>query len=634
MCGIAGIFHYKDNEKIPPASLLESMSEALAHRGPDGKGIFQDQGIGFAHRRLAVIDTSTAGQQPMSTQDKSLWITYNGEIYNFKELRRELEAHGHAFYSGSDTEVILAAYREWGTECIGRFSGIFAFALWDKPKKSLWLARDPLGVKPLFYSDDGKKVVFASEIKAILRDSSISRQVNPEGIDAFFTFSYIPCPMTGLAQITQLAPGEWITFTRHGPSRRQYWQIRFPQQPSALSLPQATERFESLLTRVISRQMVSDVPLGIFLSGGLDSISIAKTIRKNLQKEITAFTVGICGEKSFDEIPDAKKAAEIFGIKLFAEYIQMDKLSLLKDVARHSEEPFSDSSMLAEYILCKMARKNVTVALSGDGADELLAGYDTYRAAALARQYRKIPSFIRRHLIMPLAKMMPIGDSKYNLHQIANRFVNAAEEGEFRDHCCWRIIASNQMKKTLYARGFHNKTAGLDPIGMYEKHLRVLSGKHTLNRLLYADLSFYLPNDMLLKVDRMSMASGLEVRVPFLDTELVEFCAQLPEEYKLKNGKFRKYILRKMLEKDVPPDILKRPKSGFNIPVESWFREKPVTDFFQESLRECADDAAEYLDLASINIILDDHRKKKEDNAHLLFTILMFFLWLRNIKEF
>ena len=633
MCGIAGIFYYKDPQKIPSGLLLESMSSSLAHRGPDGEGVYRSEGIGLANRRLAILDTSSAGRQPMSNRVKNMWVTYNGEIYNFKEIRSLLETKGHIFFSHTDTEVILNAYEEWGVECVNKFSGIFAIALWDAVKKMLWLVRDPVGVKPLFYHDDGRRIVFASEIKAILQDKSIPCDIDAEGLDAFFSFSYTPCPLTALKSIRQVGPGEWLTYTNEGQSHKKYWQLNFPTMQNRFSLPQAVEQFESLFCKVVSRQMVSDVPLGIFLSGGMDSIAILRTVRRKLGQGISAFTLGMGSDKSFDEAPIAKRAAQIFGADIHTEYLNSDKISLFKKIAMIGDEPFGDSSMLALHALCKMTKEHMSVALSGDGADELLAGYDTYRAASFARYYRMIPIWLRKKILTPLARRIPVGDTKYNTHQTINRFINAAEQGEFRDHCCWRIIASDQIKKKVYSPQFFAATNKFDPVGLYEKYMRVLPGKNMLNKMLYADMAFYLPNDMLIKVDRMSMANGLEVRVPFLDTELIEFCSQLPEAYKLHNGKTRKYILKKMLTKDVPRGILNRKKSGFNVPIEAWFREKEVTDFFYGSLNEVEASAAAYLNLNAVMELLECHRRRKEDNAHLLFALLIFFLWMKNLHD-
>lgn len=634
MCGIAGVFYYRDSQKIPDPYLLRSMAEALAHRGPDGNGVYAEKGIGLAHSRLAVLDTTSAGNQPMSSLDGAIQITFSGEIYNFREIREELENKGYRFRSRTDTEVVINAYQEWGVESINKFSGIFAFGLWDEKKRLLWLARDHLGVKPLFYHDDGSRISFASEIKAILKDRTVPREINPDGLNAFFSFSYVPSPLTGFKHINQLLPGEWMVCTERDKKKKKYWKVDSGQQNYNVSLDEATEKLDSLLTKVVRRQMVSDVPLGGFLSGGLDSTAVVRAMKKSASKDFSVFTMGF-KHSSFDEVHFAEKVASILDIKIIKECLNMDAICVLKEIAKYTEDPFADSSSLPLYVLCKLAKKHVTVALSGDGADELLAGYNTYRASNYAEFYRKIPRFLRANVIRSLASKIPVSDRKYSLHQTANRFINAAEEGKDRDHCYFRIIASETLKDSIYSSEYRNETKDRDPVRLYEQHIHAFpDASEKINRLLYADLNFYLPNDMLVKVDRMSMANGLEVRVPFLDTELVNFCANLPAEYKLHKGRITKYILRKILSKDMPESIVNRPKSGFNVPIEAWMREKKIADFFMDSLNSARKDASRYLDLSQIERSLRNHLKRTEDNAHFLFTTLMFFLWLENIQKF
>jgi asparagine synthase (glutamine-hydrolysing) len=632
MCGIAGLFEYKNSHPVSE-QLLKKMTDSLAHRGPDAEGIYISGPIGLGHRRLSILDLSEHGNQPMKILDGRMVITYNGEIYNYIELREELTQRGHKFFSTSDTEVIIRAYHEWGAECLKKLSGIFAFAVWDEQEQTLFLARDHLGVKPLFYSIDSKVFRFGSEIKAILCDPRVKCDFSDEGLDAFFTFGYSTTPITGLQAIQQLLPGHYAKVDANGIEINQYWKIPYQEKQVDKPFDELLSEYESIFNEVVRRQLRSDVPVGVFISGGLDSSAVALSINQLNRQDVTGFSVGFT-ESSFNELPFARQVAGTLGIQLIEENLDFNAVELIQEVSKFSEEPTADSSMIAVYLLCKMTSRHLKVALSGDGADEILAGYETYRANQLATYYRMIPSIIRRSLIKPAVRSIPISNRKYNLHQLANRFVNGAETGPGRDHCCWRIMFDNALKDRLYTENFRSRTHSYDPVGRYfnalegpPEHLGALAG------YLNADTTFYLPNDMLIKIDRMSMAHGLEVRVPFLDIDMVTFCMNLPPDFKLHKGKIRKHILRQSLRGKLPQQILDRPKSGFNIPVEHWMRQIKLKELLFDLIRKNDNSISEYLKIDQVEQLWSEHYHRRKDYGHVLFTILMFALWCRNIKS-
>jgi asparagine synthase (glutamine-hydrolysing) len=546
--------------------------DTLSHRGPDDKGIYQDQNIGLGHRRLSILDTSVRGRQPMSTSDNKVWIVYNGEIYNFENLKKTLEEKGHLFLSTSDTEVLLHAYLEWETKCVNFLNGIFAFAIWDSRYNRLWLVRDHIGIKPLFFSEHKGTVYFASEVSTLLTFPDIPKDPDPFGIDAYFTFGYVPAPQTGYKHIKQLLPGQYLLFEQEAKKFREYWNLPLENPKIKLDEQDCVEEFDRLFTKVVSRQMVSDVPLGAFLSSGTDSFAVVRAMRKSNLKEISAFSIGF-DDKRYNELPYTELAAKALGVSLISKCLSSDFNELLERINPHCSEPFADSSCLAVYLLSKLASEHVKVVLSGDGADELLGGYSVYKANNYADIYRKIPEFIRSEIIKPIAYWLPDIGGKYTLREKTRRFIYGAEKGKFRDHASWRTIISQELKKQIYTPEFWKEVKDFDPIDLYVEYLYHAKkrGASDFDCYLYADMRFYLPNDMLVKVDRMSMAHSLEVRVPFLDLEMIDFCWRLPQRLKIKNGKL-KYIIRKSISDSYPASLQKLPKSGFNVAPPTNFK--------------------------------------------------------------
>ncbi len=625
MCGIAGVFHYSSHERPVERAIVAAMTRTLAHRGPDGEGIFTAPGIGLGHRRLAILDTSEAAAQPMSTEDGSVVLTYNGEVYNFRELRTSLEKAGHRFRSDSDTEVLLEGYRAWGTGLLDRIQGIFAFGLWDEAQRRLLLVRDPLGIKPLFYADDGRTIRFGSEVKAILRDPEVSREVDLNGLSSFLTLSFSAAPATGFRAVRQLEPGQCAVVDSSGVRLRRYYEIGYARSYRRGKFSEELEAFESLMDRVTKDQMVSDVPVGAFLSGGLDSAAIVRSMTRAGAGTVQALSVGF-DVLGFDESRAAAASAEALGVSLHVERMQLVP-ELVQRISLHVEEPMADSSILPVWLLCEAARKRFTVAMSGDGADDILAGYDTYQATLMASHLRRIPSAIRARALK-LADRLPVSDRKYGLRRVATRLLNGISRGPGRDHASWRIIFDEQLQERVFSEEL--KRAPVQPLDEYARYITAVPPeREALLGLLHADTAFYLPNDMLVKVDRMSMAHGLEVRVPFLDVRMVDFAANLDPSYKLNGIAGRKHILRESLRKSIPAHVLRLPKSGFNAPIETWFR-GPLRDLLLDTIRVVRPELGLLLRVDELERILDEHVRRQADHAHALFCALMLALWVHN----
>lgn len=626
MCGIAGIFQYghsPDARLSEPAGL--AMTEVLRHRGPDGGGLLVAPHLLLGHRRLAILDPSRHGRQPMSDEQHRVWLAYNGEIYNFHELRRTLEQRGHQFRSQTDTEVLLRGYLEWGRAVVERLNGMFAFALYDTAASALWLVRDGTGIKPLFYRDDGTRLWFGSEIKAILADPQVPRRPDWPALDAFFTFAYVPAPATGFAGIRQLLPGEWLVAQRGRVETRRWFRLPYPDGPQNWSQEESIDRLDSAVGAAVTRQMVSDVPLGTLLSGGLDSAAVLRAMQRATSAPVSAFTMGF-DEPTFDESRLAAQVADHYAARHHVQTLPPATAELLPALLAHAEEPLADNSLIPVYVLAQFARRHVTVALSGDGADELLAGYATYRASRWAPWYRRIPGPLRRWILEPLVHRLPPSQRKYGWTQLAQRFVAGAAERPPRDHASWRQILTPAQKRRLYGARWQ-QFGDLDSIGWYAAAAAdAPDWLSPLERQLHMDLTFHLPNDMLVKVDRMSMAHSLEVRVPLLDNEVLATCLAIPARWKLRGH--GKWVLRQLLAQDLPPSIVRRKKSGFLVPLESW-----LAGAWQPLLREYLTPqwAAETdaLRWGELRAMLDAQQAGRRDFAYPLFTLLMFSLWWR-----
>jgi asparagine synthase (glutamine-hydrolysing) len=623
MCGICGVLHF--NGQHPSVDVVSCMTESLRHRGPDGRGIHVDSEIGLGHRRLAIIDLSPDGKQPMSNEDGTLWITYNGEIYNFVEIRRELQQMGYIFRTQTDTEVILKAYENWGVDCLSRFNGMFAFALWDTTLGRLWLVRDRLGVKPLFYCHRPDRLLFGSEIKAILCDPIIERRINLTALHHYLSLNYMPAPYSLFDGIYQLLPGHYLLIYNDGRYKEEsYWDVSYMNKRHE-SEQELLANFDYELSRAIERHLVSDVPLGAFLSGGVDSSTIVYWMAKQQENPITTFSIGF-EDNSYSELYYAQQVADACCTDHHTKIVTPDAIEILPRIIWHAEEPTADSSMLPLYYLAQMAREKVKVALSGDGADEIMAGYETYQAYYWAHLYRKIPSFIRQHLIRSIVEKLPISYAKVSVDFKLKQFVRGAELDPDASHAYWRISFDEAMKFDLYTTDVRQALLEIDTIELYRQIFAQTDATQSLERMLYVDTRFYLPNDMLVKIDRMTMAHSLEARVPFLDYRLVEFIATIPVQFKLKGWKQKKYLLKRSLDQHLPQAEPWRKKQGFNVPIGKWFL-KELRDFTGDHLSPQQIQRMGLFRPEQVIQLFNEHITGKQDNSHQLWGLLCLSLW-------
>jgi len=628
MCGIAGILRF--DGKQADREILKCMTDAVAHRGPDGEGSYVSGPIGLGHRRLAIIDTSLAGKQPMANEDGTIWITYNGEIYNYREIASDLRTLGHHFCSKTDTEVVLHAYEEWGVACLERFNGMFAFALWDEKLQRLWLVRDRIGIKPLFYSHLPDRFLFGSEIKAILCDDELERSIDYEALSYYLALFYTPAPYTLFRRVRQLLRGHYLLVDASGQAQDvEYWDLTYHEEYNRTDQDYIDE-FSHILQDAVRMRLVSDVPFGAFLSGGIDSSAIAYWMAQNLNVPLKTFSIGF-NESSYNELEYAAQVGKLVGAERHEKIVDADAAHILPELIWHSEEPTADSSMVAVYYLAQMTRQHVSMTLSGDGADESMAGYETYQAYYLRRLYHFLPELVRRKVICPLVMSWPASDRKISLDYKLKRFVVGAERPSEEAHAAWRIILDADARENLLAPLGGRPGVQADFMDLYRALFARTNAQHPLNRLLYVDTRFYLPNDMLVKVDRMSMAHGLEVRVPFLDHRIVEFLAGVPPRLKLKNFFGRKYILKEAMKSALPKEIIARKKEGFNLPHPRWIKNelKPfvLEQFSPSNLKDIG-----LLDARAAQQLLEGHFSGQVDNSYQIWCLLILVLWWQRFQ--
>jgi asparagine synthase (glutamine-hydrolysing) len=629
MCGVAGLLHFDNSPACE--SVVRAMARTLAHRGPDASGAFVSGPAGLGHRRLSIIDLSEAGRQPMANENGSVHVTFNGEIYNFLELKKELQNCGHAFRSNSDTEVIVHAYEEWGVDCVHRFNGMFAFGLWDDNQQRLWLVRDRMGIKPLFYAVLPDRILFGSEIKAILAAPGAPRRLDNEALALYLQLNWTPAPRTLLKDVRQLEPGQFLTADAKGHvGVTTYWDLEFRENEKR-SDQEWIEEFEARVEQAVRLRLVSDVPFGAFLSGGADSSTVSWFMAKNLSEKLKTFSIHF-GEPTYDEDAYARAVAGTIGSEHHQNKVTAELATVLPDIVKHAEEPTADSSMVAVYYLARETRRHVTMVQSGDGADELLAGYETYQAHYIHRMFRTVPGFVRRGVMQPLVNRLPVSDTKVSWDFKLRQFLGGADLRGEDAHACWRMIFPKDLRDKLLAPLAGEPGAQADVIDLYRAHFARTQAKHPLNRLLYVDTRLYLPNDMLVKVDRMTMAHSLEARVPFLDHTLAEFMASIPPYLKLKNFRHKKYILKTMMDGKLPRTVLWRKKQGFNIPVARWAR-GDLKPFVLEHLSRRRITDMGILDPGVVQSLLEDHFENRADNSYRIWCLLTLSLWWRNIFE-
>ncbi|MCX6355912.1 MAG: asparagine synthase (glutamine-hydrolyzing) [Candidatus Aureabacteria bacterium] len=619
MCGIVGICR-SDVLTDQDRCFLEAASETLAHRGPDAHGTWISERAGFAHRRLSIIDIE-GGAQPMHDASERYTIVYNGEIYNYREIRRTLESNGVVFRTNSDTEVALNAYALWGPGCVARFNGIFALGIWDGREQTLFLARDHMGVKPLVYWSAPGCLIFASEIKALLCHPAVTTDVDLCALSDYLSLGYTLCPKTIYRDIRKTPPATWIIWQKGQLHSKRYWDLSafaHNPPPRTISEEAAIEELRSHLNRSVRAQLVSDVPVGAFLSGGIDSSTIVKEMVSSISDTVKTFSIGF-KERSYNESSYARLAAEWIGTQHFERVVSQDLAALLPKLVACYDEPFADTSAAPTFLLCKWAREFVKVVLSGDGGDECFAGYDTYVADKLQMWYRRVPALIHRAILSPLTSLIPSTHRKVSWDYKIKQFVRHAQSTPEEAHYSWRLIFSEEEKRRLMGPDIYRSLEGYTPFDVFMSHYADVPDAAPLNRSLYVDAKTWLVDAMLVKVDRASMAHGLEVRVPLLDRELVEFAMSLPPRFKLQ-GLRTKAILKKAMADSLPPGIIDRKKRGFNAPVAHWierFGEKPPSGG-TGALEGCPQLWPE---------LMREHRAHRADNSFKLWTLLLWLRW-------
>lgn len=620
MCGICGYIDYRSGIE-GRRGILEAMNGLMSHRGPDGDGLHLEGNVGLGHRRLSIIDLS-GGAQPMGNAEGTLQVVFNGEIYNYRELRKELSDKGFPFRTNSDTEVIIQGYAAYGDGVISRLEGMFAFALWDARKKRMLVARDRLGKKPLYYHAGKDRFLFASEMKSLLAEPAVPRVIDPQAVDQYFSYGYIPAPSTIFKDIAKLRPGHFLVWENERIRVASYWDVRYgsggtggPGGP-ARSEDDYADELQAILEESVRKRLISDVPLGAFLSGGLDSSVVVAMMAKIAGANVKTFTIGF-EEQGFSEAGDARLVSDTFATEHHEFTVKADALSILPDLVWHFDEPFADSSAVPTYYVSKMAKSQVTVVLSGDGGDELFAGYKNYSKSNALERYRAIPRFVRERLFGAVGASLPLSaPGKFWLLEQSR--LEWAEEFPLLE--LFPPIKAGLFSEDLMRRARASQTA--------ESSLRYWSHAWELprmSRMQYLDTKVYLGEDILMKVDKMSMAASLETRAPLLDRKLVEFAASVPPEMQMKDGS-GKYLLRKVAARILPDAILKKKKQGFAIPQGQWFR-KELRDFTRETLTSKRFAARGYFRQQSVEAILREHAKGRRDYSHWLWALVNFELW-------
>jgi asparagine synthase (glutamine-hydrolysing) len=625
MCGICGQL-YSDRQREVQAKIIGRMCESIAHRGPDDQGVFVSGHLGLGARRLKVIDLET-GHQPMANEDESVWIVFNGEIYNYRSLSDELKKKGHRFKTKSDTESILHAYEEFEEDFLQKLNGMFALAIWDARRQRLLLARDRLGIKPLYYYFDGHKLVFGSELKSILQAPEIDRSIDLMALNNFVTFEYIPSPRSIFQKVRKLEPGHYLFWEGKDLIKRSYWQLSV--QPRLQK--DAPERLRELMVDAVRLRLVSDVPLGAFLSGGIDSSIVVALMAQLTEEPVKTFSIGF-QESSYNELGYARTLAERYATDHREYVIEADALELTEKLIAHFDEPFGDFSIFPTYLVSKMARREVTVALTGDGGDELFGGYDTYLAQKFDRRfYHWWPKIIKRRIWDPLADGLTPREGKKGLINTFKRFIQGSRLPAELLHARWMIFLTEQERSRLFSREVQRQLADSDPYDFIRHHASQVGQVDELSRSGYVDLKSYLADDILVKVDRMSMAVSLEARVPFLDHRVVEFAFTLEPDLKIRRWQ-TKFLLKKTMADLLPPAIQRRDKQGFSIPIKNWIRGQlrpMMTDLLSQSRLK----RQGFFNGPWVSRLVSEHLRGVENHSHKLWALMVFESWHETYME-
>lgn len=621
MCGICGKLNL--DSKPVDDSLLKKMTDCLSHRGPDDEGVYIKNNIGLGHRRLSIIDLSPLAHQPMSNEDGTVWIVYNGEIYNYLELREDLLKKGHTFRSRSDTETIIHLYEDHGVDCLKYLRGMFAFAIWDEKDRSLFLARDRIGKKPLYYWNSYDTFVFASEIKSILQDENFLRKPNYIAIHHYLTYQDVPSPWTAFQGIKKIPPAHYLILKNGHVEVKRYWKLSY--------LPKHRVDVKNLKNEILERlkiavkiRLISDVPLGAFLSGGIDSSATVAMMSEIMSEPVKTFSIGF-KEKAYDELRYARIVAKKFQTDHTEFIVEPKAFEVIDKLVWHYNEPFADSSAIPTYYVSKLAREYVTVILNGDGGDENFAGYGRYVANEFSRMiHRFFPTSIAKALL-PFVMVLPHGNNPNNFFWRLKRFVQEYIKSPELRNAYWLCHFTTEMKNSMYTDDFSSNVSSVDSFDLLLDKYSDAEADNFLDKTLYADVMMYLPDDLLVKVDVASMANSLEARSPFLDHEFMEFVAKIPAELKLK-GRNTKHILKDTLKGILPDEVLFREKMGFGVPIDHWFRDELRDMAYDVILSEKAISRG-YFRKEAINKILDEHTSNKWNWQNHIWNLLMLELW-------
>jgi len=626
MCGITGIV--RNDRRDVDEALLARMCASIRHRGPDDDGFYVKGPVGLGMRRLAIIDLKS-GQQPIHNQDRTAWIVFNGEIYNYRELRDGLEKLGHTFYTNSDTEAIIHAYDRYGADCPSYLRGMFAFAIWDERSQQLFLARDRVGKKPLLYAQVNGQFVFGSEFSALLQHPDIGKDIDAEALHHYLSFMCVPAPLTAYRAIRKLEPGHSLRYRKGEIEIERYWQPDFSKKID-IGEEEAGRRAIEILRDAVKVRLMSEVPLGAFLSGGIDSSAVVALMSEESSGPVKTFSIGF-EEQDFSELQHARRVAEHVGADHHEFIVRPDALEVLPILVEHYGEPYADSSAIPTYYVARETRKHVTVALNGDGGDESFAGYERYAAMRLAERYHRIPSVLRETVMRQAIALIPSSETKRGRVRDLKRFIQAASLPKVERYLRWVSVFDAEAKQDLYSADFLRQTQSVSATGMLAPWFARANGSGIVDAALLTDIMTYLPNDLLVKVDIATMAVSLEARSPFLDHHVMEFAASLPEKFKLR-GLTTKYLLKRMLKKLLPAENLDRRKMGFGVPIGHWFRGK-LQPFLRETLLTETALNRGLFKREVVKRLVELHTRSERDYSHQLWTLLMLELWFQRFID-
>ena len=623
MCGICGVVSFQPNAPTDWSTLLQ-MIVSLEHRGPDDEGYYEDDQVGLAVRRLSIIDLHT-GQQPISNESGDIWVVYNGEIYNFQNVRAGLEQRGHLFKTQTDTEVIVHAYEEYGDECVTHFNGMFAIALWDARQRRLFLARDRLGIKPLYYWSSVDKLVFGSELKALILHPDVPRQVDLAALDLFLTLEYIPAPRTIYEGVFKLLPGHRLVLEKGKLKITQYWDVLY--QPISQSEAECGEILSGLIKESVRLRLISDVPLGAFLSGGIDSSTIVGYMSQSANEPVRTFSIGF-EDDTYNELPYAAAVVKHFGTQHHVEVLKSDHTDLAERLVAHFDEPFADTSIFPTFLVSKLASREVKVVLSGDGGDELFAGYDTYLAEKLDRYYGRLPRPLRQRILPKFAGWLLPQPAKKGLINKVKRMVEGGASDPSLQHARWMMFLNSSEKDSLYRSDLRATLDDQLSDEFFHDYFEKANCFDRLAQQQYVDLKTYLADDILTKVDRMSMAVSIEARVPLLDYHIVEFALNLPAHMKLRGAR-TKSILRQAVKNMVPQFVLEKPKEGFSIPMKHWLCTS-LKPMMLDLLSKASLQKHGYFDDQVVAGWIQEHLEGRVNHSHRLWALMVFEMWHHN----